>query len=53
MNDLKHLRSILFETLDDFLNGRITSDKAKTIALLAQQQIRNEKKENTLRSIKK
>jgi hypothetical protein len=43
----------LFSTLDDFLNGRITADKAKTIALLAQQQILNQRKENTLRSIKK
>jgi len=53
MTNTPSLENILFETLDDFLNGRISADKAKTIAVLVQQQIRSQKKENTLRSIKK
>lgn len=53
MKNTDNLESILFETLDDFLNGRITAEKARAIALLAQQQIRNQKKEITLRSYKK
>lgn len=53
MKNTPSLENILFETLNDFLNGRLTPDHAKTIALLAQQQIRNQKKQNTLRSINK
>lgn len=43
MNTNKDLRSTLFKTLDDFLNGRISSENAKTIALLAQQYIKAQK----------
>lgn len=52
INNSPDLKNILFSTLDDFMNGKISAFEAKTIANLAKQAVRIQKNEIKQKYIK-